>query len=778
MKIIPLHITLTFLFAIVCNIANAQKTRTLLQPPALIGTMDSMPGIVGQKVVAKLNKKKGEYRQQFNQIFKEANSITSTSLIEIDSSAINGGGSYSQNMAPGSSLILSNSLLVSGDIKGIPLLAEIRYNKFPDYGNILSIGNGFKMNFSFDHKKYIDEKKQLLQQTLDSAHQDLFLDSAVIRYKNVILNSRSVVQAQYAAFIKQNLKRFSEYSGIFGSDSLNLGLIKNHLQSSAYKSHYDNLVASLSASVDTAQKERIASAKTFLDSVQTLVDKAAVLYQKIEELSEYVSTIKRDIIDKISTPGSEKQAITELLNVNGFEKLLMKLNDLQLGTLGPTEDMILGMPPLSFSGLRTGFDNGGRFGKLEIGKVRAENSSLYNFNNALSRMAPDSLPALKQKYFKLTYGIGSEDGDFVRFSLGGITSSRADINSSYMLSIGGRMQLFKNVKIQSDLTRNVSIDSEEKSIGVISKTIWQNIIPESMNELAVSVRLEGVNDKNDLDWSAGYQYIPSVFPQVGGFATVSGRSNYFVSFKKLYLNDRLSVNVRYSKRHSFNGMYGNSTSQSDLGRAQIRYKFKSGQFLLFHFSPNSSTYNSALKDTSLSQRLNGQSYGFSFFAKKRLNGLLLNINGSSDLFKNRFISAGTSTNQNALRTMPFSTFGYQVSIDIVNQKGPTYFCRVYQLFPIHKGNDAFFNTGKQLRVEGGLNLSHAKSFSAEMGLSLCRSDSNKPGGGFVGSIRYFSERMNLFLSANYDLIKVQRDANIVGFGNRVELGYNIKLFTR
>lgn len=726
--------------------------------------------MMASKVVSILNKKKNQLQASFSPL----NKLKTDPLFAIDSTILQSSLTYGQGIYGNPAWISGNSLLMSTTLKGIPLNTELIYNNYPDYGDLRTLSNGFRYNVSFDYQRYARQWQEKLNEFLKTMEPEEFLDTAIIRYKNNLVTQQSDFKQQLTDFVKEKSKHTELYETLAKGDSLNIRLLENQLESSVLNSYYTDLKAKTSAAADSSTNEFQKAAReklTIIDSIKTLVSKYKENEQKLKEVYSYANTIKDEIQNTFKDMNSlDSKEIMNLLGGGGLQKLLMKVSGLQMGNV-PINESIAGLSGLNLKGAGLNFKGKNSFGGFQAGTIPEPFTGVNDIGNTLVPILPDSLRKKPAQLWSFEYGIGDPDKEFIKTTLTGIKKpeNNGEPNKSFLLGVDGRTKLFRDTWLEVGFAKNIAKKRVVSTTDESDKTT-----PGIFENLSFKASLEGFYEKAGLNFRAAYENQPAAFVILPGINSRSGRRRIFLNIRQKLFDEKMQVSFRFDRKNFLNGIYQNSDSYSTLIKGEVRYRFKMGQYVSLYYSPATSSYSSALKDSLLAQRMRGNATGINYNIRKRVRGVTFSTNGNVEYYSNRYIATGYNASDTTLNDFPFKTLSYQLSLDIITMVDFSWFMRVFQQVNLTKegGQDVtWIGSNNSSTLEGGFNYTFKESLIASAGLRFNQLKAYNQQWGLTYSLTYNKAKWGLWLSGNQKIATKHNQNNQFGFGNRYETGF-------
>lgn len=720
-----------------------------------------------QQVSSSLKYRLGKLEGVRNQL----TSFSGSELFSIGKGSISGGAVLDNGAFYKRQYVLNNHARFSASIKGVPILVEHIYNKFPGYGDIRSVSNGSRWNVNFDHEAFVKQYKENLKKVVDELDEDEFLDQPVKTYKVNLENDYLNKKKELQEFISEKAAGLTQYD-FLKQDSLDMDDLQLKLGSRLLR---ERLQVENISSDSLLKKEKI-----FVDSVRTLLDKAQKVRSRLEEVSNYAKAVKSKLNELIDVSDLKKDGLAGLMNASFFEKLLMGLKSFRIGNFTMPDFSGAGMGGLNGIGL--GFNNGKHFGSFDMGSIRTELFSPSQAGNLSPGMNSDSVLRLDAapKFWKASFGRGDPDKEYVRLDVSGMRPADEEAIAAYSIGLESNFILFKNIWLKAFLEKNTTVNGTEKGLIPVSDAVFRSMGDDLLRGLSHKLEFKGTHWENQLNWTAGYESMAPGLMQQFGLVSNMARNRVYFQYRFTFPGNKISSAFRWDKRtySAAMGDYGNN-SVSYL-RAEIKYRFKQGRFLNFYISPSSSKYASALTDSLVQQLVKGNTIGIGGGYRKRFGGINLSSTANAELYLMRYrmndvIHAGVLE-----QIPPPKSAGIQTQTDIQTQGAFSYSFSLSSVFnaagkntdqagngiPAY-GNNVQGSVSSQFKVSEkfisgfGAGLYHMKGFNRSFFITP--------------EINIVQKQHSLRAAAQINLYTAQQQNTYYGFGNRYELTYQINL---
>lgn len=480
--------------------------------------------------------------------------------------------------------------------------------------NDISNNNFSNLGIHFNKENYL----QLLKKNLkDKFNPDEFLATDIKdQIENIkqhagesLKNDLEKISQGFGDQLKDKIGELGDLKSMMSKDihSVRERLLNNQYVQSV--SDKEKLLAELQNKKNTGQPVDDKELQALQNDVAGLKGVNA-LVQKVEEHKskwESSGVIKKmkqlDLLNKNQLEKIAKDPVTTIklakqhLQLNGLQKLFLKLNQLNIG------QNILSESPLSVQHLLNKGVNTDIFSKnksLIVGMGK-----LKTFNSILDQPFTNSVLSNDGNAKMISVGIGSSSATNSRFSImtynqsmgalenfasiSGLAASNT-FRSTVVTTISNEMQLGERGNITAELSRSATTyrQSVESDTTLPGKTATQQILNSDnlLNSMAFSLKYEDELVDQNLSYGVYASMTAPGYNNPGNSFLTAGGKEFGVKVKKAFLKRKLQASVKTDMREYNFGDDADKKWRSLYSILDLRMKLRKGQSVGIRYMPN------------------------------------------------------------------------------------------------------------------------------------------------------------------------------------------------
>lgn len=501
-------------------------------------------------------------------------------------------------------------VISSWSIATIPF--DVQFNN--QTWNDLSNNNISNLGIHFNKDNYLQMLKKNLK---DKFNPEEFLATDIRdQINNIKQNAgtslKNDLEKISQGFGNQLNDKISELGDLKNLMSKDMPAVREQLLSSQYVQSVidkEKVLAELQNKKNTGQPVDDKELGTLQNEVARLKGVNALI-QKIEEhkskweSSGVMKKMKQlDLLDKkqldkiASDPTTVIKQAKEHLQLNGLQKLFLKLNQLNIGqnTLSETK---LSVQHLLNKGINTEIVDKNKSLMLGMGKLKT-------FNSILDQPFTNSVLSNDGNAQMISVGIGKSSGNNSRFSLmtynqsmgaldnfssiNGLTAGNT-FRSTVVTTISNEMPLGERGNITAELSRSATTyrQTVESDTTLGGKNATQQLlnVDNLLNSMAFSVKYEDEFADQDLSYGVRAGMTAPGYNNPGSAFLTAGGKEFGVNVKKAFWKGKLQASVKTDMREYNFGDDESSKWRSLYSVMDVRMKLKKGQSIGIRYMPN------------------------------------------------------------------------------------------------------------------------------------------------------------------------------------------------
>jgi hypothetical protein len=501
----------------------------------------------------------------------------------------------------------------SWSVATIPLNLQFNNQTWNDVSN----NNYSNLGIHFNREAYLQQLKKSLKDKFNPEellNNDIHNQVEAIKQnaEGALKKELEKVNQSFGNELNDKIKELGDLKGMLTNDMTTVrGRLLNsqYVQSVADK---EKLLTELQnkkntgEAVDNNQLDSLQKEVSKLKGVNALLDKVQEQKNKWQS-SGVVKKIKQlDVMNKAqlqqlaSDPATTIKMAKEHLQLNGLQKLFLKINQLNIGQNTLSESP-LSVQHLLNKGFNTELQDKNKSLMLGIGKISSLNSIIDRpftgsvlSNDGSVKMVSVGLgnpSAAHSRVSVATYNQSLGTIDYLS-SLSNLTSS-GSFRSTVVTTISNEMPLGERGIISAELSRSATTYQQavQSDTTLPGKTAMQRILSSDnlLNNMAFSLKYEDELADKDLLYGVHAGMTAPGYTNPGNSYLNAGGKELGFNVKKSFLKRKFQASVRNDWR-AFN--YGDDASKvwrSSYTIVDVRMKLRKGQSVGLRYMPNKMT---------------------------------------------------------------------------------------------------------------------------------------------------------------------------------------------
>jgi hypothetical protein len=498
-------------------------------------------------------------------------------------------------------------------IATIPFDIQINNQTWTD----LSRNNFTNLGAHFNKEQYLQQLKKKLK---DKFKPEEFINTDLRNQVEAIkTNAGSLLEKDlkninqaFGSALNEQIGQLGDVKGMFTKDiaSVRQQLLTNEfIQSVTDK---EKLLSELQNRKNTGQAVNDTDLKQLEQEVAKLKG-VNTLLQKVEEHKnkwqssglltkmKKMELLERKQVEKIiKDPGTTIKLAKQHLQLNGLQKLFLKLNSLNIGqnTLSASP---LTVQHMLNKGINTEFFDKNKLLSLGVGKLKTFNSILDQpftnsmlSNDGMAKMIQFGIgsPSASHSHVSLmtynqTLGSSNSFSDFGNFS--NLNSFRTTV----VTTISNQLLIGERGMITTELSRSATTYQQmETSDSTLSnKSAMQRILggDNLFNNMAIAVKYEDEIADKELSYGLRANFTAPGYINPGSTFLNAGGKEFGVNVKKFFWKGKLQAAVRSDVREFDYSDEGDRLWRNFYSVMDLRYKLRKGQYIGIRYMPNKMT---------------------------------------------------------------------------------------------------------------------------------------------------------------------------------------------
>lgn len=497
------------------------------------------------------------------------------------------------------------------DINGIPLNAgyQYQYNTNPLFSGEVS-----RYSFSFDKDKYLDNLKKKIAGKFNPEElvpKDLSVERLKTEAASMLSGEINTIREKYKGLLDAKVKELGDFNQLFEKDITSLG--RQLQDGTAMKSIKEKelLLAQLQERLNAGEKideqsfEQLKKDLLVGKGVNEMIAKIKQHKDRWEN-SGLIKIIKQSEITRqlkirqlISDPAGIGKIAKDKLNLNGLQKLFLKITKLDIGQSDASLSELTLKDYLS-KGINANFLNNNKSLAL-IAARQPELNSIWDYglgNNLVSK-------SNSVKGFTLGKGSNEQAHNHLSmlvFRQAGVPFSNFTPSTGFnrltvVTTVNSQMNFGEKSSLAVEVSNSSSQFTNEINLSDSSRTrksALNNLLSlkDMIKSLAATVSYRGEYSKIDLSQEWSVRYVANGYYNPGNSFLPSGAKEIRTAVRKSFLQKRMVINIRASLRDYDFTNNGTQKWISSSLNTDLKWKMRKGQFIGLRYTSSSATKHS------------------------------------------------------------------------------------------------------------------------------------------------------------------------------------------
>lgn len=480
--------------------------------------------------------------------------------------------------------------------------------------NDISRNNFSNVGIQFNKDQYLQQLKKKMK---DRFNPEQFINTDLRNQVEAIKDGAGALlqkdlEGINKTFGNQLNEKIAQMGNLKGMLTGDMSAVREQLMSNEYVqaiANKERLLSELQNRKNSGQVVNDQDFQTLEKEVAQLKGVHALLH-KIEEhknkwqSSGLLNKLKQmELLDKaqvekvIRNPATTIKMARQYLQLNGLQKLFLKLNSLNIG------QNTLSASPLSVNhmlnkGINTEFFDKNRLLSLGMGRLKT-------FNAILDQPFTNSLQSNDGMARMFRFGIGSQSASHSHVSLmtydqtpGGSNSfvdfgnfsNLSSFRKTVVTTISNRLLIGERGSITTELSRSATTYQQaiESDTTLAGKPAMQRILGADnlMNNMAIAVKYEDEWVDQQLSYGVRANFTAPGYNNPGSSYLNAGGKELGLQVKKLFWKGRLQASVRSDMREFDYSDEGDRVYRNLYSVMDLRLKLRKGQSIGIRYMPN------------------------------------------------------------------------------------------------------------------------------------------------------------------------------------------------
>jgi hypothetical protein len=670
----------------------------------------------GKEMIARIG---DPVKGEVNDLFKKLNAGYKTPLKVLSSEIEYSGSSDSSSFRMGRQYYSQNAY-ANTDWLVLDIPVSITYRNQGYEGMSGNTFNG-RLSAQFDRKNYLAQlEKKLKGKFTASEFLNQIKDPLLEKKQNaekLLLNDLHQIEQQYGSLLENPIAKLGNPEDLFLKD---ISALREAVLSSQYMKDirqkqvaYTELLQkkNLGEKIDNAALEALQTSLSKEKGIELIIDKIAE-HKKQWEASGLVKDIRnwgllqKNSLEKIAKdPNTIIKLAKTKLNLNGIQKLFLKIDKLSLGQ-NIFSSRSLSLDHFLNNGIATEFLNKSRYAMMLFGRQPDGNALTdFSFPNTISPRNVQSR----------AFSLGSGGSSFIKSRF---TLASFDQTISSLTSPGNIGAFFRSMV--ATLTRQIHIGEK----GIFSADISRSVTgyrngtgdAKAMNPIgnlfsgldfwknsAIIVKYADEFPKAQLSFEASASRISNGYDNPGNEYLNQGSKEYTLTMKKTFFRKKISINGRIDLREFKYNDELPDRWRNIYAFVDARIKLKKGHYLTLRYVPSKMV------------RIDSSRFVVSSFQKLSVDGSIAGRLGGHYYYN--FLSLSSQKNAYSLSNAWVSTKLIQfTSYQTYTAGRKSIYLNTNYNRADNRSSYVYFNSS--LRVEQGITYQLFKKVNASSGLSF------------------------------------------------------------
>jgi hypothetical protein len=493
-------------------------------------------------------------------------------------------------------------LSAGASMLGVPFGLEYMHNYYPFYAQ----QNLSRFSYSFQRDDYLQSLQNQLKGKFNPSD---FMKQATTELEAMKNNALSSLQnelhsigAQYKGLLDNSIRKLGNLQDVM---SMSPNTLRQLLTSSEWLQDLQAKTTSLQQlqekinsgqQVDMQSVEALKNALKEYEGVQAVISRIEEHKSRWEQnglmklVRESGLLNKQQLVNVIKDPSVITSMAKAKLNLNGFQRLFLKISGLNLGQ-DATNMGSLTSGNFLMNGLNGSLFNNNRYLGF-LGGVQRSFNSLNDLPFASNLMNTDN------RLMGLSIGSGAAAGNSNRLSLMHLRSLQNGNNpfsidqllprSALVATFNKRIEFDKmnNVEVEFSKSANQYRNQVNADSNAVNKLL-NNFLGNGnfLDNAAIGVQYHGYYKRIQLQQDISVRFAGDNYQNLAGGLMPAGTKEVMANLKKYFLKNKLQFTLRGQLRqYDFNSASGNQWRNTSY-MADVKWKMKKSQYVSLRWQP-------------------------------------------------------------------------------------------------------------------------------------------------------------------------------------------------